>query len=62
LSFISTFKQISHLSLCTLEFSVKSCPVRPELYPSFDASSPPGCCLQSHEILLKRVWNTETQD
>jgi hypothetical protein len=52
--FISTFKQISHLSLCTLELSVKLCPVRPELYPSFDASSPPGCCLQSHEILLNK--------
>jgi hypothetical protein len=36
-----------------LELSVKSCPVGPELHPSFDASSPPGCCRQSHEILLK---------
>jgi hypothetical protein len=23
-----------------------------EFYPSFDTSSPPGCCPQSHEILL----------
>jgi hypothetical protein len=23
-----------------------------ELHPSFDVSSPPGCCPQSHEILL----------
>jgi hypothetical protein len=42
-----------------LELSVKSCPVGPELHPSFeDASSPPGCCPQSQENLL----NTETQD
>jgi hypothetical protein len=26
----------------------------PELHPSFDASSPPGCCPQSHEILLNK--------
>jgi hypothetical protein len=25
------------------------------LHPSFDASSPPGCCLQSHGLLLIRV-------
>jgi len=44
-----------------LELSVKSCPVGPELHPSFDASSPPGCCRQSHEILLKngmKYWNS----
>jgi hypothetical protein len=35
-----------------LELSVKSCPLEPELHPSFDASSPPGCCRQSNEILL----------
>jgi hypothetical protein len=38
--------------------SVKSCPVGPELHPSFDASSPPGCC---HEILLNKgmkYWET----
>ncbi len=34
----------------TLELSVKSCPVGPELHPSFDASSPPGCCSQ-------KSWN-----
>ncbi len=37
-----------------LVLSGKSCPVGPELDPSFDASSPPGCCLQSHEILLNK--------
>jgi hypothetical protein len=36
----------------TLELSVKSCPIG--LDPSFDASSPPGCCPQSHEILLNK--------
>ncbi len=25
-----------------------------ELHPSFDVSSPPGCCPQSHEILLNK--------
>jgi hypothetical protein len=34
--------------------SVKSCPVGPQLHPSFDASSTPGCCPQNHEILLNR--------
>jgi hypothetical protein len=33
-----------------LELSVKSCPVGPELHPSFDASSHTGSCPQSHEI------------
>jgi hypothetical protein len=33
-----------------LELSGKSCPVGPELHPPFDASSPLGCCPQSHEI------------
>jgi len=37
-----------------IELSVKSCPVGPELHPSFDASSPPGYWLQSHEILLNQ--------
>jgi hypothetical protein len=37
-----------------LEYSIKSCPVGPELRPSFDVSSPPGCCPQSHEILLNK--------
>jgi hypothetical protein len=37
-----------------LELSVKSCPLGPELHSSFDASSPPGCCRQSNEILLNR--------
>jgi len=44
-----------------IELSVKSCPVAPELHPSFDASSPPGCCPQSHEILLNKgmkYWNS----
>ncbi len=44
-----------------LELSVKSCPVAPELHPSFDASSPPGCCRQSHEILLNqgmKYWDS----
>jgi hypothetical protein len=36
----------------TLELSVKSCPTG--LDPSFDASSPPGCCTQNHEILLNK--------
>jgi len=41
--------------------SVKSCPVGPELQPSFDASSPPGCCPQNHEILLNqgmKYWDS----
>ncbi len=42
------FSKIFHL----VELSGKSCPVGPELHSSFDASSPPGCCPQSHEILL----------
>jgi hypothetical protein len=38
-----------------IELSVKSCPIGPELHLSFDAwSSPPGCCRQSHEILLNK--------
>jgi hypothetical protein len=37
-----------------LELSVKSCSLGPELHPSFDASSPPGCCRQSNEILLNK--------
>jgi hypothetical protein len=37
-----------------LELSEKSCPVGPELQPSFDASSLPGCCQLRHEILLKK--------
>ncbi len=37
-----------------LELSIKLCPVGPDLHPSFDASSPPGCCPQSHEILLNK--------
>lgn len=40
------------LSPSTLESSVKSWPVGPELHPSFDASSPLDCSGQSHEILL----------
>jgi hypothetical protein len=36
----------------TLKLSIKSWPVGFELKPSFDGSSPPGCCLQCHEILL----------
>jgi hypothetical protein len=38
----------------TIALSLKSCPVGPELHPSFDASSPPDCCPQIHEILLKK--------
>ncbi len=38
----------------TSELSIKSCPVGPELHPSFDAFSPPGCCTQSHDILLNK--------
>ncbi len=41
---------ISFIFSYTLELSVKSCPIG--LDPLFDASSPPGCCPQSHEILL----------
>ncbi len=37
-----------------LELPVKSCPVGPELHSSFDASSTPGCCPQSYEILLNK--------
>jgi len=37
-----------------LELSVNSCPIGPELHPSFDASSPLGCCPQSHEILINK--------
>jgi hypothetical protein len=37
-----------------LAFSIKSCPVRLELHPSFDVSSPLGYCLQSHEMLLNK--------
>jgi hypothetical protein len=37
-----------------LELSVNSCPVGPELHPSFDASCPPGRCPQSHEILSNK--------
>ncbi len=36
------------------ELSRKSCPLGPELDPSLGASSPPGCFLQSHEILLNK--------
>jgi hypothetical protein len=36
----------------TLKLAIKSWPVRPEFTPSYDASPPPGCCPQSHEILL----------
>jgi hypothetical protein len=38
----------------TLELSIKSCPIGPELHPSFDASFTFGCCWQSHEILLNK--------
>jgi len=41
-----------------LAFSIKSCHVKLELHLSFDVSSPLGCCLESHEMLL----NTKTQD
>jgi hypothetical protein len=37
-----------------LALSKKSCPVGPELHLPFDASSPLGCCPQSHEILLNK--------
>jgi hypothetical protein len=37
-----------------LKSSVQSCPVVPELHLSFDATSPPGCCLESREILLNK--------
>jgi hypothetical protein len=37
-----------------LELSLKSCPTRPKLHPSFDVSSPLNCCPQSHEILLNK--------
>jgi hypothetical protein len=49
---------ISFIFSYALELSVKSCPVR--LDPLFDASSPPGCCPQSHEILLNegmKYWD-----
>ncbi len=42
-------------NLCTyIRVIVKSCPVGPELHSSFDASSTPGCCPQSYEILLNK--------
>jgi hypothetical protein len=44
----------------SLELFIKSCLVGLELHPSFDASSPLGCCLQSHEILLNngmKYWD-----
>jgi hypothetical protein len=34
--------------------SGKACPVGPELHPALDASSPLGCCPQSHEIWLNK--------
>jgi hypothetical protein len=34
-----------------LEWSIKWCHIGPKLHPSFDVSSPLGCCPQSHEIL-----------
>jgi hypothetical protein len=37
-----------------LELSGKSCPLGPELHPSFDASPLHGCCPQSNEILLNK--------
>jgi hypothetical protein len=37
-----------------LELSVTSCPLGPEMHPSFDTSSPPGCCRQSNEVILTR--------
>jgi len=37
-----------------LELSIKSCLVGLKLHPSFDVSSPFGCCLQIHEILLNK--------
>jgi len=45
---------ICQISYQTIELSGKSWPVGPELQPSFDASSPPGCCPQGHEILLNK--------
>ncbi len=54
--FILTIKfyqtHISFIFSYTLELSVKSCPIG--LDPSFDPSSLPGCCPQSHEILLNK--------
>jgi hypothetical protein len=35
----------------SIELSIKSSLVGLELHPSFDVSSPPVCCPQSHEIL-----------
>jgi len=46
----------------TIELSIKLCCVGPKMHPSFDASSPPSYCLQSHEILLNKGRNIETQD
>jgi len=34
--------------------------IGPELHPSFDASSPPGCCPQSHEIVIKSGYEILT--
>jgi hypothetical protein len=45
----------------TITLSVKSCPVGPQLHPSFDALSAPGCCQQSHEILVyqdMKYWDS----
>jgi hypothetical protein len=45
----------------TIELSIKSCSLGPELHPSLDPSPAPGCCLQSTETLLNKgmkYWNS----
>ncbi len=61
---------MKHLFPRLVELPVKSCPLGPELHPSFDASSPHGCCPQSNEILSNKdmkywdsglnAWNDAT--
>jgi hypothetical protein len=46
--------QYGNINWNDIRVLLKSCPVGPELHLSFNASSPPGCCLQSHEILLNK--------
>jgi hypothetical protein len=50
----SDYMQYGNINWNDIRVILKSCPVGPELHLSFDASSPPGCCPQSHEILSNK--------
>jgi len=50
----SDYMQYGNINWNDIRVILKSCPVGPELHLSFDASSPPDCCPQSHEILLNK--------